>query len=113
MFIVTAIPNTRPSSVGAACIRLSCLCAAFLISLILISTAHATSPHLTSIIPTGAQRGTELEVTFSGERLQDTEEIFCYEPGIQVLKLNSLTNKTVKAQVKVAPDCKLGEHHQI
>jgi hypothetical protein len=74
-------------------------------------TSLATSPELRSILPTGAQRGTELEISFNGERLQDAEEIICYEPGIQVFKLISATNKIVKAQCKIAPDCSLGEHH--
>src|SRR5436853_5028277 len=60
----------------------------FLLVLFLsISPLSATSPHLAAINPTGAQRGSELEVNFSGERLQDAEEIICYEPGIQVVKL--------------------------
>jgi len=73
--------------------------------------AQATSPHLISLLPTGAQRGTEVQVSFAGDRLQDTEEIICYEPGIEVLKLDLITNKTVTAQVKIAPDCRFGEHH--
>jgi hypothetical protein len=81
------------------------------LNLIFASATFATSPHLESLIPTGGQRGTELEATFAGERLQDAQEIFCYEPGIQVLKLNLVTNKTVTAQLKIAPDCALGEHH--
>jgi hypothetical protein len=71
----------------------------------------ATAPQLASISPAGAQRGTELEMTFKGERLQDAEEIICYEPGVQVLALNSITNQMVKARVKITPDCDLGEHH--
>ncbi len=73
--------------------------------------AQATSPHLTSLLPTGAQRGTEVQVSFVGDRLQDAEEIICYEPGIEVLKLDLITNKTVTAQLKIAPDCHFGEHH--
>src|SRR5882724_12651504 len=73
--------------------------------------AYATAPHIESLVPAGGQRGTELEATFSGERLQDAQEIFCYEPGIQVLKLNAVTNKTVTAQLKITTDCALGEHH--
>jgi len=72
---------------------------------------QATSPELKGIIPTGAQRGTELEVSFIGDRLQDAEEILCYEPGIQILSLGLVTNKLVKGQMKIAPDCSLGEHH--
>ena len=86
---------------------------AFLLALcsFLPMCAQATSPHLISLLSTGAQRGTEVQVSFVGDRLQDTEEIICYEPGIEVLKLELITNKTVTAQVKIAPDCHFGEHH--
>jgi Bacterial pre-peptidase C-terminal domain len=83
----------------------------FALNCIFVPAAFATSPHVESLTPVGGQRGTELEATFAGERLQDAQEIFCYEPGIQVLKLNLVTNKTVTAQFKIAPDCTLGEHH--
>ena len=69
------------------------------------------APHLASVLPTGGQRGTQLEVSFQGDRLQDAEEIICYEPGLEVLKLSLVTNRIVTAQVKIAPDCRLGEHH--
>jgi hypothetical protein len=73
--------------------------------------ALGVAPSLTSISPTGGQRGTEMEVSFNGDRLEDAEEIICYEPGLQIIKLNSVTNKTIKAQVKLMPDCQLGEYH--
>ena len=63
------------------------------------------------VVPNRGQRGTQLEVSFHGDRLQDTEEIICYEPGLEALKLSLVTNKIVKAQVKIASDCRLGEHH--
>jgi hypothetical protein len=75
------------------------------------SVAFATSPHIDSLVPAGGQRGTEIEATFAGDRLQDAQEIFCYEPGIQILKLNLVTNKTLTAQLKISADCSLGEHH--
>ena len=74
-------------------------------------TALAGSPHVASLLPTGGQRGTELEVTFAGDRLQDAQEILCYEPGIQVAGLGEVTNKLVKARLKLAADCPLGEYH--
>ena len=73
--------------------------------------AGAVAPHLASVIPTGGQRGTQLEVSFRGDRLQDAEEIIACEPGVEVVKLSLVTNQIVKAQVKIAPDCRLGEHH--
>jgi hypothetical protein len=84
------------------------------LALLVLSTAtpaHATAPNLSSINPTGGQLGKEMEVSFDGERLEDTVEIIPYEPGLKILKLNSVTNKTVKAQLKIELDCQLGEHH--
>ncbi len=72
---------------------------------------EAVAPHLASVLPTGGQRGTQVEISFHGERLQDTEEVICYEPGLEVQKLGPLKTNLVTAHVKLAPDCPLGEHH--
>jgi hypothetical protein len=60
----------------------------------------------------GAQRGTDVEVTLHGERLADAQEILLYSPGIEVTRLEVPTNQSalVKAQFKIDPDCRLGEH---
>ena len=81
------------------------------LALCLPSAALATSPHLDSVLPAGGQRGSEVVLNLGGDRLQDAEQIFWYEPGIEVLKLSLTTNSTVTAQIKIAPDCPLGEHH--
>ncbi len=83
----------------------------FCLLLVFPWVSWGTSPELGTILPTGGQRGTELEVSFTGDRLQDAEEILCYEPGITVANLTAITNKLVKARLKIAPDCTLGEHH--
>lgn len=72
----------------------------------------ANSPQLSSTEPAGAQRGTELEVAFHGERLNDAREILWYSPGVEVLSLEIPTNQAavVKARLKLKPDCQLGEH---
>ena len=71
----------------------------------------AIDPKLRSLTPVGGQLGSELELNFEGERLQDSEEIISYEPGLKILKLNAVTNALVKAQLKIENDCALGEHH--
>jgi hypothetical protein len=73
--------------------------------------AGAVAPHLASVLPTGGQRGTQMEVSFHGDRLQDTEEVISYEPGLEVLKLSTTKKDVVTAQLRIAPDCRLGEHH--
>lgn len=70
----------------------------------------ASLPRLNIIVPRGVQRGVESELTFSGQRLEDAEEIFFYEPGIEVVKIEPVNANSVKATVKVSPDCRLGEH---
>src|ERR1039457_5922526 len=75
------------------------------------ASARAVAPHLASVTPTGGERGKELELSFHGDRLQDAVEIIAYEPGLEVRRLNFVTNKLVKAAVKLSPDCRLGAHH--
>src|SRR4051812_17520635 len=69
------------------------------------TSALATGPKLNSVSPPGGQRGTELEVKFNGERLDDAQEVVFYGAGIEALDL-----KTNKARFKIAADCPLGEH---
>jgi len=73
------------------------------------STVFAASPSLGIIQPRGIQRGAETVVTFSGGRLADAKEILFYSKGFEVTKLEAAAG-SVKATVKVAPNCRMGEH---
>ena len=72
--------------------------------------ALASSPSLSIILPRGAQRGTESVLTFSGARLADAEEILFFSPGFEVTKIEAAGANQAKVTVKIAPDCRLGEH---
>src|SRR5262249_17916544 len=72
--------------------------------------AFAASPVLSGVSPRGAQRGTEAVLTFSGARLGDAREALFYSPGFQVTKIEVTNDASVKATVKISPDCGLGEH---
>jgi len=92
--------------------RLSALRRIWVTLFVMLTTgAFATAPRLASVLPTGAQRGAEIQLSFNGERLQDTEAVIGYEPGVEVRRLNLITNNLVRATAKIAPDCRLGEHH--
>ena len=58
----------------------------------------------------GGQRGTEIEITLSGARLGDAQEIIYYQPGITTVSLKKVDDNNVKAKIKIAPDCALGLH---
>ena len=84
-----------------------CLLTALNVSL----PAQGSSPALSLILPRGCQRGAEHVLAFRGARLADAEEIFFYSPGFEVVKLEPAANGSeVKVHVKVAADCRLGEH---
>jgi hypothetical protein len=65
---------------------------------------------LSGILPRGGQRGTEMTLLFNGARLSDAKEVMLYDPGVTVTKLQVVNDGQVKATVKIAPDCRLGEH---
>jgi hypothetical protein len=78
--------------------------------LMLLGTSlQAASPSLSSIEPRGIQRGVESILSFNGARMADAKEILFYSPGIEVLKLEA-TAASAKATVKVAADCRMGQH---
>jgi hypothetical protein len=74
------------------------------------SAAHAAVPQLNGMSPYGAQRGTEVEVQFSGDRLADAQQILFYEPGITVAHLEAAAPNAVKTKLVIAADCRLGLH---
>src|SRR4051812_21131772 len=72
--------------------------------------AFAADPALTRVLPRGATRGSEAELTLTGLRLGDAKEILFYEPGISVKELKAVDARTVKAKVAIAADARLGEY---
>jgi hypothetical protein len=72
------------------------------------ASTFAASPVLSNIIPRGGQRGTEVEVVFNGQRLDDAQQLMIYEPGIEVAEFAVVNDKQVKAKLKIAADCVLG-----
>jgi hypothetical protein len=79
-------------------------------ALLLLSPVQAASPSLAAVRPVGGQRGTELDVTFSGVRLGDALEVVFYQPGITALSIKKVNDNAVTARLKIAPDCALGLH---
>jgi hypothetical protein len=73
----------------------------------------ANTPEVSSVDPTGGTRGSEIEINLRGQRLATPQELFIYEPGITVTKLEKVGEKNdhVKAVLKIAPDATLGEYH--
>lgn len=68
------------------------------------------TPELNLIEPRGAQRGTELDIHFYGDRLDGLQELLAYEPGIEVRSIAVENPKHATAKIFIKPDAPLGEH---
>ncbi|HEX5106226.1 MAG TPA: serine protease, partial [Pirellulaceae bacterium] len=89
--------------------RAAGICVAALTLAVFSGRLQAVEPQLGSIAPYGVQRGTDVELVFGGGRLADAKELLFYSPGFTVKSLEAADN-AVKAQLTVAPDCRLGIH---
>ena len=83
---------------------------ALCILLALITPLAAFSPELSLVNPRGGQRGTEMEIHFHGDRLEETSEALFYEPGLSLSSIEIKDPKHVVAKLNIAPDAHLGEH---
>jgi len=81
-----------------------------LFSCLLASNALAVQPSISRMIPQGFQRGKETELTITGARLKDAQELMFYSPGIEVKQLTAEADNKLKIMVSVAADCRIGIH---
>lgn len=78
--------------------------------LTLASAATASTPSLSAVRPMGGQRGTDVEVVFSGARLGDAQEVLFYQPGLTATEITKVDDNSFKAKVTIAADSPLGFH---
>ncbi|WP_169974078.1 PPC domain-containing protein [Tautonia rosea] len=89
--------------------RTFCSISSAALVLLVASAASASSPVLSTILPAGVQRGTEVELTLAGDRLADAQELLWYQPGIETLSVEPAEDgKSVKAAIRIAEDARLG-----
>ncbi|MEO0416194.1 MAG: PPC domain-containing protein, partial [Verrucomicrobiota bacterium] len=88
-----------------------CILASAMIALLGQVTSYAASPDFGTTTPRGGQRGTEVKVTFTGNRLDDAQEVLFHQKGMSFKDLKVVDAKKVEATLVIAPDCRIGEHH--
>ncbi len=71
---------------------------------------EAFTPLLAKLDPPGGQLGTEVLVSFHGERLDGIHTALFYEPGITLAALEVKDAKTATAKLVITADAPLGEH---
>jgi len=73
-------------------------------SLLLANAAAAFTPVLAEVQPRGGQRGTEVEVSFRGERLDGIHTLLFYEPGITAGPIQVKDGGNATAKLSIAAD---------
>src|SRR5262249_23996378 len=76
----------------------------------LCGKCFSASPSIGDPRPRGGQRGTEQVIVIPGGNLADAQEVVFYSRGFTVTKLEVVNPSQLKATVKIAADCRLGEH---
>lgn len=76
-----------------------------------IAAALPQSPQLERLSPPGGQRGTEVRVELSGQRLVEPQAVLLMQPGIDVVAVTAGGKpETCSATLRIQPDCALGAH---
>ncbi len=82
-------------------------CCALILSMV---TSFAASPTLNGIMPRGGQLNTDATLTFTGERLEDVEQVFCATPEIKITGMKVEDKGKVTGTIHIDANCPLGEH---
>lgn len=70
----------------------------------------AGEPQLARVMPRGAQRGTQVEISLYGKHLRETQGLLFDGRGIEVLSIGECKDGKALVTLLVADDCPLGLH---
>jgi hypothetical protein len=83
-----------------------------IIAWLIVSSAQlpAAYPEFTTTMPNGGQRGQEVQITVTGNRLADFEEFIFMSPGFTFKKIVKAEERSATGIVAIAPTVQLGNH---
>ena len=96
--------------------RLRLCCARFFILVLLAvfarhCVAQSEARHIRQVSPRSGQLGRHVQVTITGGRLNDAQEVLFYSPGLTAVDLKpSEDGEVLQATIRIDPDCRIGEH---
>jgi hypothetical protein len=74
------------------------------------STVQAAYPEFSATIPNGGQKGSDLQLTVTGTRLEDFESLIFFSPGFTQKSVDKVEKNKVQVTVAIAPDVPSGNH---
>jgi hypothetical protein len=75
---------------------------------LLLPGLWAGHPLVSAVTPRGGTRGTDVAVTFAGERLKDVEGLLCYDTGLALKSIDVREDNRAVVTLSIAPDAPLG-----
>jgi hypothetical protein len=73
-------------------------------------SGFAGYPVLSATAPRGAQRGSEVKIKVTGDKLADFQTLMFLSPGFTVKSVDKVEEKAVECTVVVAPEARTGNH---
>lgn len=74
------------------------------------SSLFAAYPGFSTTKPNGGQRGTEMKLTVTGERLDDFESLIFFSPGFTQKSVEKVEKNKVELTIAIAPEVQPGNH---
>lgn len=74
------------------------------------TSLFAAYPTFTSTKPNGGQRGTDVKLTLTGDRLADFESLIFFSPGFSLKSVDKVEAKKVDVTIGIAPEVSPGNH---
>src|SRR5688500_167910 len=90
-------------------LRLSHFLSVMSLGAFVLPCANAGTPRVNHLYPSGGQRGTEVEVVFSGSNLADARGVLFNTSGFSATAVKNEGGKFT-AKIKLPADVALGEH---
>lgn len=75
-----------------------------------VSSASAAFPVVVYHLPLGVTRGEESTVVLKGERLSDARQVLFDQPGVEVVEVKPIDDKSVELKVKTESDLAPGQY---
>lgn len=104
MYVLNSLSPPMKSSLFSLCVRLT------VALLFCCGTVHAAYPTFTGTKPNGGQRGTELTLTLTGDKLADFEGIIFNSPGFAMKSVGKVEAKSVECVISIDKDVLPGNH---
>ncbi len=82
----------------------------FLYCIVVGAVMVQAEPVITNVFPPAGQRGTTIAIDIRGRELLDPQDVVFYSEGLQLVDLEAIGDRHIRAHIAIADDCTPGPH---